>query len=371
MSKDLKRKWVILLGVVVLILIGAVSFYQITKGLVADVLEVQPRSFAITIEEKGTVVAQVMRPIHPAFAGQVIKLPVAEGQLIEEGQVLAVVNSQEFALLRLQINNARSDLISAQNRYDRLQALFEEGAVTKQELEDAQALLQSAQNRLQQQLEAFAVHGSQGTRIEPFGDETGHYAILAPIAGIASNLNVDAGELVTPGAPLMTIYQPDVFKVETYLLTEDVQLVEVGSGVKLIQERRNEQVVFLGEVESIAPFAEPQISALGLQEQRVRVTVTPQFPDQSKVAPGFELDVQFILQEAADVLVVPKTALFKLVDGDALWVAKEGRAKIQHVQTGLANDTEVIINDGLNRGDQVILNPQLKGLREGKKIVAK
>lgn len=93
MSKDLKRKWVILLGVVVLILIGAVSFYQITKGLVADVLEVQPRSFAITIEEKGTVVAQVMRPIHPAFAGQVIKLPVAEGQLIEEGQVLAVVNS--------------------------------------------------------------------------------------------------------------------------------------------------------------------------------------------------------------------------------------------------------------------------------------
>ena len=129
--------------------------------------------------------------------------------------------------------------------------------------------------------------------------------------------------------------------------------------------------MFLGEVESIAPFAEPQISALGLQEQRVRVTVTPQFPDQSKVAPGFELDVQFILQEAADVLVVPKTALFKLVDGDALWVAKEGRAKIQHVQTGLANDTEVIINDGLNRGDQVILNPQLKGLREGKKIVAK
>ena len=100
--------------------------------------------------------------------------------------------------------------------------------MTKQELEDAQALLQSAQNRLQQQLEAFAVHGSQGTRIEPFGDETGHYAIWR-LSLIASNLNVDAGELVTPGAPLMTIYQPDVFKVETYPLTEDVQLVEVGA----------------------------------------------------------------------------------------------------------------------------------------------
>lgn len=67
-------------------------------------------------------------------------------------------------------------------------------------------------------------------------------------------------------------------------------------------------------------------------------------------------------------MIVPRTALFPYNSGDAVWVVRDGRARVQPVKTGFNNNRDVVIIEGLNEGDMVILNPQLEGLREGKKI---
>jgi HlyD family secretion protein len=80
------------------------------------------------------------------------------------------------------------------------------------------------------------------------------------------------------------------------------------------------------------------------------------------------LDIQFTTQTKEDCFIVPKTALFPYQEGDALWVVRNNKAEVQKVTKSLENDREVVITKGLNIGDQVILNPQLEGLKEGIKI---
>ena len=63
-----------------------------------------------------------------------------------------------------------------------------------------------------------------------------------------------------------------------------------------------------------------------------------------------------------------KRLLFPYGEGDALWVVRNGKAEVQAVETGFENDREVVITEGLQEGDLVVLNPQLEGLKEGKKI---
>ena len=110
------------------------------------------------------------------------------------------------------------------------------------------------------------------------------------------------------------------------------------------------------------------ISALGLEEQRVKVTVKPEFPKNFRMFPGIILDVEFTIDKREDVLAVPKTALFPYEKGEALWKVESEKAKIQPVETGFENDSHVVITKGLAPGDLIILNPQLYGLKEGKKI---
>ncbi len=69
-----------------------------------------------------------------------------------------------------------------------------------------------------------------------------------------------------------------------------------------------------------------------------------------------------------DKLVVPKTVVFPYEKGDAVWVVREGKAAIQTVTKGLETGTDVVIEEGLQPGDRVIINPKLEGLKEGKKV---
>ena len=159
------------------------------------------------------------------------------------------------------------------------------------------------------------------------------------------------------------------YEVSAFLLTEDVINVTQGSKVRLIQERRNGDYEFSGTVKEIAPTAIEKVSALGLTERRVKVTIQPeeQIPE---LRPGYALDVKFTVLEQENKLAVPKTSLFPYEGGDAVWVVRNGKAVIQTVIKGLKTDEKVVIEEGLKAGDKIIKNPQLEGLEEGKRVVS-
>jgi HlyD family secretion protein len=156
--------------------------------------------------------------------------------------------------------------------------------------------------------------------------------------------------------------------VEVFLLTSDTLKIKPGMEVLLIQKNNSQDLSFRGKVEKIAPAAVEKTSPLGLAEQRLKITVQPDIPENLILRRGYALDVQFTPEKLDNQLVIPKTALFPYEEGEAVWVVRKDKAQIQKVRKGFENEREAAITEGLISNDAVIRNPQLKGLKEGQKV---
>ena len=247
-----------------------------------------------------------------------------EGERVKENDLLAVIDSTEleFQLRQLQaqlkslrgeeadrfekplessiksqelmVEQAEHDLRAFEEDFERMEKLYKEGAITVKEYEDAKNMMETAKINLKRQQEALALLYESS---DPTGGSLQFYSgraealqsqidlinyrieksrITSPIAGVVANLSVKKGDLINPGSPLMNTFQEDEYNVETFIPAESASSVIEGMKVKIVQGRKGEDVVFDGIVEKIAPTAVERISPLGLEEQRIKVTVKPE-----------------------------------------------------------------------------------------------
>ncbi|NLY43950.1 MAG: efflux RND transporter periplasmic adaptor subunit [Clostridiaceae bacterium] len=326
-------------------------------------------------------------------------------------------NNQAQAQKQLEIEEIKRQLSQRKEEYEKIKILHESGAVSEKELEDARGVVKQLENMLAQQETALALlkeqadpssglgqyyeglknalqvqvdvlerelaqiqSGSAGTKqyfegmieavdaqIRQVEAQISNSKIIAPASGIIQQIDIKEGMVITPQTRILTIDGTEDYDIKVYLLAEDVINVQEGMTVDIIQERKDQDYYFTGVVKSIAPSAVERVSALGLIERRVEVTVKPG-EGKPELRPGYALDVQFTVLKQENKLAVPKTALFPYDDGDALWVVRVGRAKVQKVIKGMETDNLVVVEEGLQSGDKVVKNPQLEGIEEGKKI---
>ena len=414
----MKKKWQLILGAIVIFLAIIWIGFEKNQGLAANVLEVNSGSIAKTFKEEGRVVPQVEQTIYAIYGGKIAQLLVEEGSQVQQGQLLVEFDTRELdyqikqleaQLLSIQgeklqtnqaplqsqlrsqellVQQAERSLEVAEKDFIRLEQLYDAGAITKKALEEGTLFLEKARTNLELQREALSLlHESRrppiGTaefyagrieavqaQLELLQYQKSRQVIESNMTGRVKNLTVKQGDLVAPHQPIMGIFQEEGYQVEVYVLAGEVENIYPEMAVKLIRDHREGDVVFPGLVKKIAPAAVETVSVLGLAEQRVKITIEPQAPLELKLFPGFNLDVEFTLDKREDVLVVPKSALFPYQAGEALWVVREGRAQLQPVVTGFEHSRAIVIQEGLTAGDLVILNPQLKGLKEGQRIAS-
>jgi len=362
----MKRKYKIILGGAAALILAIVFILQSTKALEVKALQVEPREIAKTFKEEGLVISTQDTPVYAAIGGQITEMPVKEGQWVKEGDLLAALDSQALVYQLEQLEGqlrslqAQQQIEEAAIALDKLEKLLEAGAISRKEYEDAKLKVESQYypgqiSALQAQIKAVQY------QIEQSSIRAAHY-------GIVSQLEAKQGTVVVPGTLLMKLFSPDSYQVETYVLTEDAASMQVGQEVELIQDNKAGDLVFKGQIESIAPSAVERLSALGLKEQRVRVVIRPQIPENLQLKPGYALDVQFTVDRLAGQLVVPKTAIFPYAGGEAVWVVEDGKARLRAIERWFENDKEAAITAGLEKGDLVLLNPQLAGLKEGARL---
>ncbi|NSL52336.1 efflux RND transporter periplasmic adaptor subunit [Calidifontibacillus erzurumensis] len=408
-------KWII--TAILVLGIGSYFAYSQTKPLHTELLEVKEQTVAQEFKEEGIVTSSLEQPIFSEISGKIVKMHVKEGQKVKKGEVLAEIEAKdlEFQLRQLQaqlesikgqekqaykspysaqvkqqqlmIEETKRQLEIGKNNYEKIKSLYDSGAVSKQELDDAENKVKQLENALLQQEQALKLIEEQAEPMpgtsqyykglrESVNEQIAHLEyllsskkIMAPVDAVIKELSVKEGAMVTPQTPLMTLSDDNNLEVEVYLLTEDVINVKEGMIVELIQKRKNGDYSFKGQVKSIAPAAEEKISALGLTEQKVKVTVVPDQKESPELRPGYALDVVFTTLVQENKLAVPKVVLFPTENGgDAVWVVKNGKAKMQEVKTGMETDELVVIEEGLKAGDLVIKNPQLEGLKVGKAV---
>ncbi len=375
----MKTIWKVVIGVIVALVLIAVVVLQLLQPVEVQAQRVMPSDLERSFTEEGVVVAPEQRTIQSLHSAQIERVLVEEGARVGAGDLLIVLNKRELeyslqeiqarlASLEAEIRHAKQDFASVEREYQRVQSLFEHDAVAEAELEKAKDALKQAAYRI----EALETQkGSFPPQMNKIRYQINNYRITAPVAGIVTNLQAEEGGIASPQVSLMNIMQTaaeGAYHVEARVLTRDVPSITEGMPVRLTFQLRDTDVEFSGEVVEITAYAEEAVSALGLEEERVKVTIMPEVPEDLSLAPGYKVDVEFVTESLAKVLIVPKTAVFTYEEADAIFVVRNGRAEIQEITTGFETRQYFEVKTGLEEEDVVIVDPRLEELSEGDRV---
>ena len=180
--------------------------------------------------------------------------------------------------------------------------------------------------------------------------------IRAPVTGRVLKIIQDSEAVVQPGAPLIEIGDPMDLDVIADLLSSDAVQISRGAPVR-IDGWGGPPIN--GRVTRVDPAGFLKVSALGIEEQRVRVTIDLVDPPEvwSRLGHDYRVVVHVTTWSADDVLTVPVGALFRKGDDWAVFVVRDGRARVAPIKIGHRNNRAAEVLSGLAPGDEVVLHP--------------
>lgn len=180
--------------------------------------------------------------------------------------------------------------------------------------------------------------------------------IRAPITGQVLSLLQKSETVVPAGAPLIEIGDPQDLEIVAELLSADAVQVRVGADVR-IDGWGGEAV--RGRVRRVEPSGFLKISALGIEEQRVRAIVDVLDPPERRASLGhdYRVIVHIVTWKADKVLTVPVGALFRANNEWSVFKVTNGRAKTAAITVGHRNSRTAEVLSGLADGDEVVLHP--------------
>jgi HlyD family secretion protein len=365
-----------------------------------ELAEARLAPLRITVEEEGKTRVTDRYTVSAPVAGFVRRLRFKTGDALTQGQVIATleplragvldprsraesearVRAAEAAVAAAQerVRAANADVSWAESNLARVRSLAKTGDVSQESLDRAQteyqrltAALRSAQ---------FAVEMAKGeweaarAALQHSAASDGNHApaelvqVRAPVSGRILSLIRESEGVVAPGQVLMEIANAGSLEVVVEVLSADA--VKIAPGMRVLFERWGGPKPLEGRVRMVEPTAFTKISALGVEEQRVRVVVDFTSPrtDWVRLGDGYRVEAAFVLWENPAVLQVPASALFRVGDGWAVFVVQDGKAVRRAVDVGHRNGIAAEITSGISPGEKVILHPD-DSVAEGKPVI--
>lgn len=308
----------------------------------------------VTADE--TVVA-VMQPMAPGFidarSREELEAAVASAD--------AAVKQAEADIRRLQaaLDLSRSELQRAQTlaRTQTISAQALDRAKFEAEANEAALISAKAQLEVRQ----FARTSLAARLIDPASiaapaNPACCVQIRAPVTGRILKIIQDSEAAVQAGTPLIEIGDPADLEVVADLLSTDAVRIKVDAPVRIDGWGG---APLQGRVVRIDPAGFVKVSALGIEEQRVRVTIDFADPPETwaRLGHDYRVIVHVTVWSADDVLTVPVGALFRRGEDWAVFLLKDGRASTTIVKVGHRNGRMAEILSGLSAGDRVVLHP--------------
>jgi HlyD family secretion protein len=190
--------------------------------------------------------------------------------------------------------------------------------------------------------------------------------IRAPVTGRLLKIVQESEAVVQAGTPLLDIGDPLDLEVVADLLSTDAVQIKMGATVRIDGWGG---APIRGHVSRVDPAGFLKVSALGIEEQRVRVTID--FADPPEAWSGLGHDYRVVVHvtvwDSDSALTVPVGALFRKGDSWAVFALRDGRARTKLVEIGHRNNRVAEVISGLATGDQVVLHPSDR-VREGARV---
>lgn len=191
--------------------------------------------------------------------------------------------------------------------------------------------------------------------------------VTASIGGIVTQLPIKNATQVQAGQSVAVILSQQEALAAFEILTSEAPLLHVGDVVTLTYQLRSGDKILQGTIAQIYDFAQQSVSALGLEEYRVKVLVVIE-DVQEILKDGYEIQGTFQLYQQDDVLAVPNSALFEGEDQWYVFVVQNHTDVQTAVEIGYQAVTLTEIKAGLQVGDVIIQTANTEGLADGVKV---
>lgn len=379
------------------IVVGAIAVMAMwPETAEVDVAEAVRGPMLVTIDEDGQTRVTERFVVSAPVAGQLQRIRLEPGDHVTEGRtVLARVLPADPPLLdprttaeagaaaaaaRAAVGQAaaerdRAAATLAQARTDLAQqrALFQGGAVARDDVEAAETALRTAESAFE--AAEFAVARARGelqaanARLQRPGSAARAVEITAPVSGVVLKRLRESEAVVAAGEPLLEIGTAGHLEIVADLLSTDA--TRVSPGDRVLVEQWGGGTALEATVRRVEPSGFTKVSALGVEEQRVNVIID--FVDAAGAAgvlgDGFRVEARIVVWQDDNALKVPVGTLFRRGDDWAVFVVEDGRARLRRVDVGERNNEEAQIIGGIHAGQTVILHPP-DTLTEGTRVRA-
>jgi HlyD family secretion protein len=178
--------------------------------------------------------------------------------------------------------------------------------------------------------------------------------VRSPIRGRVLRVPEQSERVVPAGATLLEVGDPSSLEIVAEILSTDA--VRIRAGARVIIEEWGGDTALAGRVRTVEPSGFTKLSALGVEEQRVRVIVDP--ADRTiALGDGFRVETRIVVWESPRTLKVPLSALFRRGEEWSVFTVNDGRAYVRPVGIGHRSAFEAELLNGLVEGDSVVLHP--------------
>lgn len=270
---------------------------------------------------------------------------------------LARVHHDEAAavLQQLQRGTRAEDLHQARAQVDESAAALDLARAGASRLSMLQAEVDAAE----------AVLAEQRAELEAARAVLARHEIRAPLDGVVSQKLAEAGDMATPGRPILALVDGSAPSVRADVDQEDAGLVRVGQAVRVTCAAAPGRVI-AGQVVTVGPAVErKRDSTSDSRVLRVKVRLTAD----AGLIPGMEVNVEGSRPLQARALLVPREAVLRERGRCYVWRVDQGRVARSEVTLGAENFDMAVVSAGLREGEQVVVGG-LEALRDGDGVSA-
>ncbi|MFL9843096.1 efflux RND transporter periplasmic adaptor subunit [Flavobacterium rhizosphaerae] len=417
-----------LLGAIIIIIIVLVVLKKTgtignnDEGIEIETTTANTMTITETVSATGKIQPEVEVKISSEVSGEIIALPIKEGQAIKKGDLLVSINpdlyesglsrsSASLSTAKAGLAQAEAQLTEAKSNYERNQKLYDKGVISKSEWDKIVSAYEVAKAAKQS---AYFSMQSAGATVTEAKDNLNRTTIYSPVDGTISKLDAELGERVVgtqqmAGTEILRVADLNNMEVEVEVNENDIVKVAVGDEADIEVDAYLKRK-FKGVVTSISNSASSDLTADQVTNFEVKVRIlkesyadmTEGKPENySPFRPGMTATVDIITERKTNILAVPISAVVVKTDTtsakrdiveemeqeekeketgvlnerfECVFVKEGDKAVLRPVTTGIQDDKNIEIKSGIKKGDVIITGPYnvvAKQLNPGDKVKVK
>ncbi len=380
----------LLVAAFVLAIAGALGYALWPRAVPVDTAVISLGPLRVTVDEEGKARIKDVFVVSAPVAGRLQRLALKTGQEVKKNDtVLAVIEpavppfmdlralremeqqikSAEAAeeLAKAEVRQIHYELQFAERELTRAVSLAKTKVIPERNVEKARmeadrfkaALARAEANEQVRRYDherVLAMRTGPGDPLAKSDSASCCVSVQSPVSGRVLKIIQESEQVVAQGAPLVELGDPERIEVTAELLSADAVRVPPGAAAT-IEGWGGE--VLAARVDRVDPAGFTKISALGIEEQRVRVVLSLTGTPEQRLRLGhdYRVFVRIMIDERTGALLVPLGALFRKGDAWAVYAVEEGQAHTRTIELGPRNTSHAEVISGLAEGTRVILHP--------------